>query len=171
MLLKSIIIHLTHRLLCCLILPFINGYSSKHWKSLSLHHFCDQVPWTREEKIFGLTTYLETKSFKTVLAKFCRKFNLIIPRKPNLSLGTQISSPKVSKLPQREGKNFWSGRKLNARYPDNVDAVRDSVGRSPKKSLRRCSQNLVFHVHCWIKSINFCHCHLVWPFWSDMIAF
>ena len=28
-----------------------------------------------------------------------------------------------------------SGKKLTARYPDNVDAVKDSVGRSPKKSL------------------------------------
>ena len=33
------------------------------------------MPWTREEKIFCIAVYLETKSFKTVQAKFCRKFN------------------------------------------------------------------------------------------------
>ena len=33
------------------------------------------MPWTKEENIFCVTTYLETKSFKTVQAKFRRKFN------------------------------------------------------------------------------------------------
>ena len=56
-------------------------------------------------KIFCLTTYLETKSFKTVQAKFCRTFNLTItPEKPNLSLGTQISSHWVSKQPHQESR-------------------------------------------------------------------
>ena len=33
-------------------------------------------------KIFGVITYLETKLFKIVQAKFCKKFSLtIIPRK------------------------------------------------------------------------------------------
>ena len=47
------------------------------------------MPGTIEEKIFCITTYLETKSFKIVQAKFCSKFNL------NLSLGTHISSLEV----------------------------------------------------------------------------
>ena len=42
----------------------------------------------------------------------------------------------------KKGQKSTSGRKLTARFPENVDAVRDSVGRSPKKSLRRCSQEL-----------------------------
>ena len=33
------------------------------------------MPWTKEEKIFCVTIYLATKSFKTVQAKFRRKFN------------------------------------------------------------------------------------------------
>ena len=32
-------------------------------------------------------------------------------------------------------------------------------------------KNLVFHVHSRIKSINVFPCHLIWPFFSDMIAF
>ena len=35
-----------------------------------------------------------------------------------------------------------SGKKLTARCPDSVDTVRDSVGRSPKKSPRRRFQEL-----------------------------
>ena len=33
------------------------------------------MPWTREDKIVCVTTYLETKSFKTVQGNFRRKFN------------------------------------------------------------------------------------------------
>ena len=59
------------------------------------------MSWTREEKIFCITPYLEIKSFKTVQAKSRRKFkfNNYPPQKTNLSLGTQISSHKVSKEP------------------------------------------------------------------------
>ena len=59
----------------------------------------------------------------------------VIPHNPpNLSLDTQISSHRISKQPQQEVSNTpRSGRKLTARCPDNVNAVRDSVARSPKK--------------------------------------
>ena len=43
-------------------------YSNKYQSLITM-------PWTREENIFCITTYLERKSFKTVLGKFCRKFN------------------------------------------------------------------------------------------------
>lgn len=33
------------------------------------------MPWTMEEKTFCVTVYLETKSFKTVQAKFRKKFS------------------------------------------------------------------------------------------------
>ena len=36
----------------------------------------------------------------------------------------------------------YSVRRVSARTERNIDAVRDSVGRSPKKSIRRCSQEL-----------------------------
>ena len=39
------------------------------------YQFSITMPWAREEKIFCLPTYLETKSFKTVQLKFRRKFN------------------------------------------------------------------------------------------------
>lgn len=37
----------------------------------------------------------------------------------------------------------YSGRKKSARTEENIAAVRNSVGRSPKKSVRRRSQELV----------------------------
>ena len=49
-------------------------------------------PWSQclgqESKIFFVTPYLETKSFKTMKAKFCRKFNsTIIPWKVKFVVG------------------------------------------------------------------------------------
>ena len=41
----------------------------------------------------------------------------------------------------KKAVNPRSGRMLT-RCPNNVDGVRDSVGRSPKKSLRKCSKEL-----------------------------
>ena len=52
------------------------------------------MPWTREEKIFYITTYLKTKSFKTVQAKLCRKFNF-----NNYPQKSQISSHRLSNQP------------------------------------------------------------------------
>ena len=53
------------------------------------------MPWTREGKIFCVTNYLATKSFKTVQAKFRRKFNLtIIPRKAKIIVGYTNFKPQ-----------------------------------------------------------------------------
>ena len=78
----------------------------------------------------------------------------------------------INKQPPREGRNSWSGRNLTARCPDNVDAVRDSVGRSPKNSPRRSSQELSPSRALWDKvnqflplsprltSLKWCDCFL-----------
>ena len=47
---------------------FIIVYHNHHQSTIAM-------PRTREEKIFCITAYLETKSLKTVQGKFCRKFN------------------------------------------------------------------------------------------------
>ena len=72
------------------------------------------------------------KSFKTVLAKLRWKFtycwiNKFQPTRSVNNLNKKAENPR-------------SGRKLTVRCLDNVDVVRDSVGRSPKNSLRRRSQ-------------------------------
>ena len=81
------------------------------------------MPWTKKEKIFCIT-YLETKLFKTVQAKFHRKFNF-----NNYSQKSQIycwvHKFQATVSVKNKAENHRSGRKLTARCPDNVDAVRD----------------------------------------------
>ena len=94
-------------------------------------------------KTFCVTLYLETKSLKTVQARYHRfnfnnfpyKFQSTCWVKKFKNTGTLIKSTK-------KGQKSTSGRKLTARSPENVNTVRDSVGWSPKKSLQRCSQEL-----------------------------
>ena len=107
-------------------------------------HLIKEMVWSIEERTFCVTLYLEAKSLKTVQVRYCRSFNfnnfshkfqITHWVKTFKDTGTLITSTK-------KGKKSTSGRKLTARSPENVDAVRDSVGQSPKKSLRRCSQEL-----------------------------
>ena len=95
------------------------------------------MPRTREETIFCITTYLETKSFKIVRAKFCRKSNFNnYPQKSQIYHWVHKFKPTGSVNNNKKAENLRSGRKLTARYPDNVDTVRDFVRRSQKMSLR-----------------------------------
>ena len=48
----------------------------------------------------------------------------------------------VQNLNSKGITDTYSGRRANTRTERNIDAVRNSVGRSPKKSLRRRSQEL-----------------------------
>ena len=99
---------------------------------------------TREEKIFCFNSSLERKSFKTEQALFRRMFNLNnYPRKSQIYhwIHKFQATSFVNNL-NKKAENFRSGRKPTARCPENVDAVRDSVGRSPKKSYRRRSKEL-----------------------------
>ena len=107
-------------------------------------HLIKEMVWSIEERTFCVTLYLETKSLKTVQVRYCRSFNfnnfshkfqITHWVKTFKDTGTLITSTK-------KGQKSTSGRKLTARSPENVDAVKDSVGQSPKKSLRRCSQEL-----------------------------
>ena len=107
-------------------------------------HLIKEMAWPIVGKTFCVTLYLETKSLKTVQARYRRRFNFNnFPPKFQITCcvkkfkdtGTLIKSTK-------KGQKSTSGIKLTARSPENVDAVRDSVGRSPKKPLQRCSQEL-----------------------------
>ena len=97
-----------------------------------------------EEKKFGLALYLDTKSLKTVQAKFCRKFSFNnFPQKFQIIRWVKkFKDTGILVKSTKKGQKSTSGRKLTARLPKNVDAVRDSVGRSPKKSLLKRSQKL-----------------------------
>ena len=76
------------------------------------------IPWTREEKIFCVTTYLEAKSFKTVLAKFCWMFHFTnYPQKSQIYrwLHKFQAAGSVNNL-KRKAENPRSGRKLTATW-------------------------------------------------------
>lgn len=91
-----------------------------------------------------METYFQTKSFKSVQAKFRRKFNFNrYPNKTQIYRWAKKFRIKgtVHNLNTKAEKT-QNGRHLSVRVARNVDAVRDSVGRSPKKSIRRRSQEL-----------------------------
>ena len=103
------------------------------------------MPWTRKENTFCVPNYLETKSFQTEPAKFCRKFNY-----NNYSQKSQIyrwaqkcQAIRSVKNLNNKAENPRSGRKLTAKCLDNVDAVGDSVGiftkTFPRTSSFTCS--------------------------------
>ena len=109
-----------------------------------IFHLIKEMAWLIEEKTFRVTLYLETKSLKTVQVRYRRRFDFNnFPHKFQITrwvkkfkdTGTLIKSTK-------KGQKWTSDRKLRARSLENVDAVRDSVERNPKKSLRRHSKKL-----------------------------
>ena len=118
------------------------------------------MAWSMEEKTFCVTLYLETKSLKTILARYRKTFNFNdFPHKFQIThwvkkfkdTGTLIKSTK-------KGQLSTSGRKLTARSSESVDGVQDSVAPSPKKSLRRRSQECMFlscHVRATASSKEF----------------
>jgi len=90
------------------------------------------MAWKLEEKVFCVTTYIQTKSYETVQTRIRRNFNFnTYPGKSQTFLcyrnfqnyETLSKRSKKSEMPS-------SGRKLSARSADNVEASRVSVGRS-----------------------------------------
>ena len=97
----------------------------------------------REEKYFP-SLFIWKKYFKTVQANFRRKFNFKnYPQKSQMycCIPKFQATGSVNNLTKKT-ENPRSGRKVTAGCPDNMDEVRDSVGRSPKKSIQRRSQEL-----------------------------
>lgn len=101
--------------------------------------------YTIQERTFAICTYFETKSFKKVQANFRHQFDC--RRYPNKSLifkWVQKFKEKgtAQNLNSKTKEGSHSGRRKSARSPRKIDAVRNSVSRSPTKSLRRRSQEL-----------------------------
>ena len=101
------------------------------------------MAWT-VEKNFCVPTYIETKSYKVVQTRFCRKFNFNTFLEKSQIFLWYHNFQTYGTVDKRSKKteNPSSVRKLSARSADNVQASRVSVGRSPKKSIRRRSSEL-----------------------------
>ena len=104
------------------------------------------MAWSIQEKtFFFVETYFETKSFCAVQRGFRRKFQCRhYPDKRFIYRSTQKfrEHGTVLNLNARGKRDTYSGRPKSARSQENIDAIRDSLGRSPRKSLRRRSQEL-----------------------------
>ena len=101
------------------------------------------MAWSIQEKTFCVETYFENKSFCAVQRRFRQKFQC--RHYPDKSLvhrwaqkfrehGTALN------LNVKGKRDTYSGQPKSARSQENIDAIRDSIGRSPRKSLRRRSQ-------------------------------
>ena len=86
----------------------------------------------KKDKIFCVT-YLEIKSLKNFVGSLTLT---IVPRKTKIYrwIHKFKATGSVNNISMK-AENPRSGRKLTARCPDDVNEVRDSVKRIPKKSL------------------------------------
>ena len=94
---------------------------------------------TTGQKTFCVETYI-----KTVQAKFRRRFDSNhFPNKSMIYRWVKFKSKgTVLKLSTRNEK-VTTGRHLSVSVPGNADAVHTSVGRNPRKSIQRRSQEYV----------------------------
>jgi len=90
------------------------------------------MAWKLEEKVFCVTTYIQTKSYKIVRTRFRRNFNFnTYPGKAQIFLWYRnFQSYGIVNKRRKKSEMPSSGRKLSARSADNVEASRVSVGRS-----------------------------------------
>ena len=103
------------------------------------------MSWSTKEKTFCVEAYFTNKSYVIVQADFRRKFWCHhAPSKSRIFDWVQKFREygTVQNLNSKGLRDTYSGRRVSARTERNIDAVRDSVGRSPKKSLQRRSQEL-----------------------------
>ena len=91
------------------------------------------MAWQIQDKTFCVETYFETKSS----SGHCPDKRLIHRWTQNFSKhGTVLN------LNAKGERDNYSGRPKSQRSQENIDAIRDSIGCSPRKSLRRRSQEL-----------------------------
>ena len=110
--------------------PFVTNLKIVHYNN---HLSSITMPLTRVEKIF--------LSFKTVQAKFFGKCNFDnSPQKSqNHHWVHKFQDTGLVNNLNKKTEKLRPGERLTARCLDNVDAVRDSVGRSPKNSPKTLS--------------------------------
>ena len=98
------------------------------------------MSWSTKEKTFCVEAYFADKSYMVVQANFRRQF-----RRRNAPSKSRIfewvkkfrEHGIVQDLNSIGITDTYSSRRASTRTERNIDAVRNSVGRSPKKSLSR----------------------------------
>ena len=103
------------------------------------------MSWSTKQKTFCVEAYFANKSYTVVQANFRREFRCRnAPSKSRIFEWVKKfrEHGTVQNLNSKGITDTYSGRKVSARTERNIDAVRNSVGHSPKKLLRRRSQEL-----------------------------
>jgi len=103
------------------------------------------MSWSTKEKTFCVEAYFANNSYKIVQASFWRKFQCRhAPTKSRIFGWIQKFKEygTVQNLNSKGLRDAYSGRTVTARPQRNIYAVQDSVGRSPKKSLK--------WLNCWV---------------------
>ena len=101
--------------------------------------------WTIQQKTFSVEQYFATKSYQSVQIQFQKLFHCRnVPSKSTIVRWVTKfrEHGTVVDLSSKATGGTYSGRKESARTEENNAAVRNSVGRSPKKSVRGRSQVL-----------------------------
>ena len=92
-----------------------------------------------------MEVYFANNSYKVVRASFWRKLQCVhAPSKSRIFAWIQKFTEygTVQNFTLKDLRDTYPGRTVSARTQRNIDAVRDSVGRRPKKLLRRRSKLL-----------------------------
>ena len=92
------------------------------------------MPWTIEEKYFASLIIWGQNHSKQCKQHFAGSLtSTIIPEKPNLSLGRQISSHKVSKQLQLEGRKFQIWQVIDSKMSWQCGCVERFSQKEPEK--------------------------------------
>ena len=101
--------------------------------------------WTIQQKTFSVEQYFATKSYHSVQIQFRKRFHCrnFLSKSTIVRWVTKFREHGTAvDLCFKATRGTYSGRKKSARTEENIAAVRNSVGHSPKKSVRRRSQEL-----------------------------
>ena len=110
------------------------------------------MSWIRRKNILRHSLF-GNKIIQNVASKISQEFNNYPQKSPIYCWVLKFQATVSVNNIYKKAENPRCGRKLTARCPNNMDAVRNSVRRSPKKSPRRRSQELGLS-HALLEKVN-----------------
>ena len=101
------------------------------------------MSWSTKEKTFCVEAYFANKSHTVMQTNFRREFRCRnAPSKSRIfdRVKKFREHGTVQNFTSEDIMDTHSGQRVSARTERNINEVRESVGRNPKKSLQRRSQ-------------------------------
>lgn len=103
------------------------------------------MPWTIQERVYFVEKYLQTGSFAKANSAYRRDYGVRkFPSKSMVQFWVRKfrKGSLENKKRKTEAGEIKSGRRKDVRSRDNIERVSQSVGQSPKTSVRRRGQEL-----------------------------